>query len=132
MEQAFRENSDAYIYSRITSPTVTELQNRMKLFAEAENCFCFSSGMAAISNTIATIRQSSDNIISSRLLFGNTYSFFLNTIKSFGIKTRFVDFEDIQTIESVIDDKTRCIFLEIMTNAQLIVFDVEKITAIAK
>lgn len=132
MEQAFRGNTDAYIYSRITNPTVTELQNRIKLFAGAENCLCVSSGMAAISNTIVSICQAGDNIISSRFLFGNTYSFFKNTIASFGIETRFVDLENIEEIEVAIDNKTRCIFLEIMTNPQLILFDVETIAALAK
>jgi O-acetylhomoserine (thiol)-lyase len=132
MEQTFRGNTDAYIYSRITNPTVTELQNRMKLFSGAENALCVSSGMAAISNAIVSICESGDNIISSRYLFGNTYSFFNSTIKSFGIETRFVDFENLDEIESNINDKTRCIFLEIMTNPQLVLFDVEKIAAIAK
>lgn len=132
MEQTFRGNTDAYIYSRITNPTVTELQNRMKLFSGAGNALCVSSGMAAISNTILSICEMGDNIISSHYLFGNTYSFFNSTIKSFGIETRFVDLENIEEIEANIDDKTRCIFLEVMTNPQLILFDVEKIAALAK
>ncbi len=132
MEQTFRGNTDAYIYSRITNPTVTELQNRMKLFSGAENALCVSSGMAAISNAIVSICELGDNIISSRYLFGNTYSFFNSTIRSFGIETRFVDLENPDEIEANIDDKTRCIFLEIMTNPQLILFDVKKIAAIAK
>ena len=132
MEQTFRGNTDAYIYSRITNPTVTELQNRMRLFSGAENALCVSSGMAAISNAIVSICEMGDNIISSRYLFGNTYSFFNSTIKSFGVETRFVDFENIEEIEASIDSKTRCIFLEILTNPQLIIFDVEKIAALAK
>ena len=110
MEQTFRGNTDAYIYSRITNPTVTELQNRMKLFSGAENALCVSSGMAAISNTIVSICESGDNIISSRYLFGNTYSFFNSTIKSFGIETRFVDFENPLEVEASIDDKNKMYF----------------------
>jgi O-acetylhomoserine (thiol)-lyase len=132
MEQTFRGNTDAYIYSRITNPTVSELQDRMKLFSGAENALCVSSGMAAISNAVVSICESGDNIISSRYLFGNTYSFFKSTIKSFGIETRFVDFENLDEIEASIDDKTRCIFIEVMTNPQLILFDVKKIATIAK
>lgn len=132
MEQAFKGNLDAYAYSRISNPTVTELQNRMKLFSGAEDALCVSSGMAAVSTTISSICETGDNIISSKYLFGNTFSFFTKTIKSFGIETQFVDFEQPDLIERAINENTRCIFMEIMTNPQLIIFDVERIAAIAK
>ena len=76
MESAFKGESDAFTYSRITNPTVSELEKRLKLFGGAAHCLCVSSGMAAISNVFITLCASGDNIITSKYLFGNTWSCF--------------------------------------------------------
>lgn len=131
-EKAFTGESDAFAYSRISNPTVSELQNRLKLFSNAEQCLCVSSGMAAISNVFLTLCSSGDNILTSQYLFGNTLSFFSKTIRSFGIEARYTDMEAPQSILDHIDEHTRAIFLELPTNPQLIFFDVPAIAQIAK
>jgi O-acetylhomoserine (thiol)-lyase len=65
-------------------------------------------------------------------LFGNTYSLFDKTLRAFGIETRFVDLENLEEISQHIDQNTRCLFLEMVTNPQLIVYDVEQIAELAK
>jgi len=131
-EKAFTGETNDFAYSRISNPTVTELQNRLKLFSNAKQCLCVSSGMAAISNVFLTLCSSGDNIITSKYLFGNTLSFFSNTIKSFGIEARFANFENPDSLIEIIDKNTRAIFLELPTNPQLIFFDVPAISKIAK
>ena len=63
-------------------------------------------------------------------IFGNTLSLFDNTLKNWGLETRFVDMKSPESIENCIDDKTRAIFLESITNPQLEVADVKKISGI--
>lgn len=131
-EKSFMGLNDSHAYSRISNPTVTELQERLKLFSGAEQVLCVASGMAAISNVFITLCKSGDNIITSRYLFGNTYSFFARTLNSFGIEARFTDFENLEVLEKNIDGNTRAIFVELPTNPQLILFDIEGIAKIAK
>jgi len=131
VERAFRGESDSFVYSRISNPTVRELEVRLKSLANAQSSLSVSSGMAAISSTILSICDTGDNIVASKYLFGNTYSLFSKTLKSFGIQVTFVDPENPDEIEQNIDDKTRAIFLEVITNPQLIVFDFERISQIA-
>lgn len=131
-EKAFTGESDAFAYSRISNPTVTELQNRLKWFSNAEQCLCVSSGMAAISNVFLTLCSSGDNILTSQYLFGNTLSFFSKTIRSFGIEARYTNLEEPQSVLDNIDTNTRAIFLELPTNPQLIYFDVPAIAKIAR
>ena len=131
VEAAFRGELDAFVYSRITNPTVSELESRLKLLSGAEHCLCVSSGMAAISNVFLSICNSGDNIITSRYLFGNTYSFFAKTLKSLGVEVRFISMENPNDIDEQIDSKTRAIFLESISNPQLIVFDLPAISEIA-
>ncbi|ASB47792.1 PLP-dependent transferase [Alkalitalea saponilacus] len=130
-EKAFRGESEAYIYSRIGNPTVTELEKRLALFSNADNALCVSSGMAAVSNVFLTLCSSGDNIITSPYLFGNTWSFFAKTLKEFNVEVRFVDLENPEEIERNIDRNTRAIFMEVLTNPQLIVYDFEAISHIA-
>ncbi|MFV0529937.1 MAG: aminotransferase class I/II-fold pyridoxal phosphate-dependent enzyme [Flavobacteriales bacterium] len=131
LEDAFHGRGNHFAYSRTTNPTVTELQNRLKTLSNAKHCLCVSSGMFAISSVILSLCDSGDNIVASKYLFGNTYSLFIRTIKSFGINTRFVDFENLKEVEQNMDSRTRVVFMEIVTNPQLIVYDFEKIAAIA-
>src|SRR5690606_37446318 len=131
-EKSFMGLNDSHAYSRISNPTVTELQERLKLFSGAEQVLCVASGMAAISNVFITLCKSGDNIITSRYLFGNTYSFFARTLNSFGIEARFTDFENLEVLEKNIDGNTRAIFVKLPTNPQLILFDIKGIAKIAK
>lgn len=132
VEKSFNGTADTYAYSRVTNPTVDELQNRLKIFSGAGQALCVASGMAAISNVFTTLCASGDNIISSHYLFGNTSSFFSKTLHAFGVEMRFTDMEDLQAVENSIDSNTRAIFIELPTNPQLIFFDVEGIARIAK
>ena len=132
VERAFRGESDSFVYSRISNPTVRELEVRLKSLANAQSSLSVSSGMAAISSTVLSICDTGDNIVASKYLFGNTYSLFSKTLKSFGVQVKFVDPENPYEIEQNIDDKTRAIFLEVITNPQLIVFDFEQISQIAE
>ncbi len=131
LEEAFHGHGNHFAYSRIANPTVTALQNRLKAMSNAQHCLCVSSGMFAISSVILNLCDSGDNILSSKYLFGNTYSLLTETFKSFGIETRLVDFENLEEVEQHIDHNTRAIFIEIMTNPQLIVYDFESIAQLA-
>lgn len=128
---AFEGKVCGHAYTRISNPTVAELESRIAYISGAESVVCLSSGMAAISNAVISLCAAGDNIITSKYLFGNTYSLFKNTIASFGIEARFVDLTNPEEIKNNIDEKTRAIFLENITNPHLIIFDMEKISTIA-
>lgn len=127
MEEAFRGNTEAFAYSRISNPTVSELQQRLKMLSKSEDSLCLSSGMAAISNVFLTLCSCGDNIVTSKYLFGNTYSFFARSLASLGIEARFTDFSNLDEIKKNCNERTRAIFIEIPTNPQLILFDIAEI-----
>ena len=74
MADAFCGRIDAPDYSRVENPTVTNLEQRVKALTGAENVIALNSGMAAISNTLFSVVEQGKNVITSRHLFGNTYS----------------------------------------------------------
>ena len=79
MEAAFCGRTTEHAYSRITNPTVQYFEDRIRMITGAMGVTALNSGMAAISNTLMAIAYSGANIVTSRHLFGNTYSFLLNT-----------------------------------------------------
>lgn len=130
-EQAFNGGSEAFAYSRISNPTLAALQRQLKVLSQADHALCLASGMAALSNVFLTLCSAGDNIITSRYLFGNTWSFFAKTLQSYGIEARFTDLEDFNAVAEAMDENTRALFLEVPTNPQLIYFDVPALSALA-
>ena len=131
MADAFCGRIDAPDYSRVENPTVTNLEQRVKALTGAENVIALNSGMAAISNTLFSVVEQGKNVITSRHLFGNTYSLLTSTLSRLGVEARLCDLTDVEAVERLVDDNTCCLFLEIMTNPQLEVVDVRALTEIA-
>lgn len=131
LQLAFEGKINRHSYSRISNPTVEDFEQRVRVLTDALGVAAVSSGMAAITNVIMTVAERGSNIITTRYIFGNTLSLFDNTLKSWGLETRFIDMKNPESIENCIDDKTRAIFFELITNPQLEVADVKKISGIA-
>ena len=131
MADAFCGRIDAPDYSRVENPTVTNLELRIKALTGAERVIALNSGMAAISNTMFAIVEQGKNVITSRHLFGNSYSLLTSTLKRLGVEVKLCDLTDIASVEKQIDNNTCCLFLEVMTNPQLEVADVKALSGIA-
>ena len=132
MELAFTGKVSDHTYSRITNPTVQNLEERVKNITDSYSVTAMNSGMAAISNAMITLAQTGSNIVTSRHLFGNTYSFFASTMAAFGVETRFCDLTNTYEVESHIDANTCAVFLEIITNPQMEVVDLKVLSEITK
>lgn len=132
MEAAFTGKSANHTYSRITNPTVQYFENRVQTITGALSVTALNSGMAAISNAIISLAQTGSNIVTSKHLFGNTYSFFVSTLAAFGVETRFCNLTHPEEVEARIDNNTCAVFLEIVTNPQLEVVDLKALSTICK
>lgn len=83
MELAFSSQSNGFVYSRVSNPTVQYFENKVKNLTSALSVTALNSGMAAISNALFSIAYTGSNIVTSKNLFGNTYSFFQKHISQF-------------------------------------------------
>lgn len=131
MEQAFQGRLPNHSYSRISNPTVEHLERKIRQITGGLNVTALSSGMAAISNVLFTLATTGGNIIASRHLFGNTYSLLDATLKDFGIEVRFCDLNMSDEVKANIDKETILIFVETITNPQLEVVDLKKLSVVA-
>ena len=128
---AFEGRKPAHTYSRITNPTIEDFEQRIRLISDGLSVVAVSSGMAAISNLILSIAESGSNIVTTKFLFGNTYSLFERTLKPWGLNVRYIHMNDMDMLRNSINKKTRAIYLEIITNPQLQISDIEEISKIA-
>lgn len=131
IQSAFEGRKWAHSYSRISNPTVAEFEERIRLLSDALGVIAVSSGMAAITNVLLALAESGTNIVATRWVFGNTYSLFEHTFKPWGLDVTYVDMADTSALAAAINDQTRAVFLEVITNPQLQVVDVAQIAHIA-
>lgn len=131
MSDAFCNRIDAPDYGRCENPTTRYFEERVKALTHAPMVTALNSGMAAISNTLMALASQGKNVVTSRHLFGNTYSLLTRTLARFGVETRLVDLTRPEAVEAEVDGNTCCIFLEILTNPQLEVADLRALARIA-
>lgn len=120
-----------YIYSRLTNPTVSALQTRVAALEGGAGAVCCSSGHAAQIMALFPLMGPGLNIVASSRLYGGTVTQFSQTIRRFGWSCRFVDLDDTDAVRAAIDDDTRAIFCESISNPGGYVTDIPAIAAIA-
>jgi O-acetylhomoserine/O-acetylserine sulfhydrylase len=120
------------IYTRLMNPTTDVFEQRIAALEGGVAALAVGSGQAAQFIALNNILQPGDNLVSSSYLYGGTYNQFKVAFKRLGIEARFADGDDADSIEALIDDKTRVIYLETIGNPSFSVPDFERIAAVAK
>lgn len=129
---AFQGKSPRHAYSRITNPTVEHFERKVRNVTGASSVLAVSSGMAAIANVILALARRGENVITSRYVFGNTFSLLGKTLEPWGLELRTADLTQLDALEKLINEKTRVIFFETITNPQLEVVDIRRLSEIAR
>ncbi|MBI6629834.1 O-acetylhomoserine aminocarboxypropyltransferase/cysteine synthase family protein [Pontibaca salina] len=119
-----------FIYSRLTNPTVSVLQERMAALEGGVGAVCCSTGHAAQIMALFPLMGPGKNVIASTRLYGGTVTQFSQTIKRFGWEARFVDFDDTDALKAAIDENTRAVFCESIANPGGYITDIDAISAI--
>ena len=120
------------IYTRLQNPTTDVFEKRMAALEGGVAAVATSSGMAAQLIAIHNLASAGDNIVSTSFLYGGTYNQFKNAFSRLGIEVRFADGDNVDSIESLINEKTKAIYLETIGNPEYNVPDFEAIAAVAK
>lgn len=119
------------IYTRLMNPTTDVFEKRFAALEGGVAAIGTASGMAAIFYAIANVAEAGDNIIVAKQVYGGSTTLTGHTIKRFGIETRYFDVNNPNEIEALVDDKTKIILFESITNPSIDVADIEAITSIA-
>lgn len=124
-----KESGD--IYTRLSNPTTTTLEERISALEGGVGALAVSSGQSASLIAILNIADSGDEIVASTNMYGGTVNLLNVTLGKMGIKTNFVTSDDAKDYEKQITEKTRCIFVEMLNNPSLKIADIENIAKVA-
>ncbi|MFT6748120.1 MAG: cystathionine beta-lyase/cystathionine gamma-synthase [Flavobacterium sp.] len=120
-----------YEYSRAANPTRSALENSLASIENGAKGLAFSSGLAA-TDCLIRLFKSGDEIIAMDDLYGGTYRMFTRIFKDSGIKFHFIDMNDLQKVESLINENTKLIWVETPTNPLMKLADIAEIAKITK
>jgi O-acetylhomoserine/O-acetylserine sulfhydrylase len=119
------------IYTRIMNPTTDVFEKRVAALEGGVAALAVSSGHAAQFIAITTIMRKGENFVSSPFLYGGTYNQFRVTFANFGIETRFAKDLNPDSIEKLIDENTKAIYVESIGNPRFNVPDFDSISKLA-
>jgi O-acetylhomoserine (thiol)-lyase len=114
-----------YIYSRLTNPTISALQERMANIEGGVGAIACSSGHAAQLTAFHNLLQSGDEFIASKKLYGGSINQFKHSFKQYGWSVKFVDIDNLDEVRAAITEKTKFLFVESLSNPEGAVADIK-------
>lgn len=121
-----------YLYSRHSSPSNLYLGQALAALEGTETANVSSSGMGSISSVILQLCEQGDHIVSARTIYGGTYAFLKNFTPKFGINTSFIDITDLQKVKESIQENTKILYCESISNPLLEIADLKELAKIAR
>ena len=120
------------IYTRLMNPTTDVFEKRVAALEGGVAALAVASGQAAQFIALNNILNAGDNFVSSPNLYGGTYNQFKVAFKKLGIETRFAASESVADYEQRIDENTKAIYCETISNPSYQIPDFEGLSALAK
>jgi len=129
----FSLEKPGHIYSRISNPTVAEVEGKINLLEGGVGCLAASSGHAAMINVVFSLCEAGDHIVSSSKIYGGVFNLLSKTLASYGITTSFVKPNSTkEEIISACKPNTKFIFGESISNPDMTILDFDEFTSAAK
>ncbi len=119
------------IYTRLSNPTNAVFEERMAALEGGRAALAVSSGMSAQMVTLLTLMEAGDHLVSSKTLYGGTYSQFDVSFRRMGIETTFVDIDDLDAIAAAIGPRTKAVYAETLGNPLVNVLDIAAVADVA-
>jgi len=121
-----------FIYSRLTNPTVSVLEERIASLEKGRAAVAAASGHAAQFLTFFTLLEPGDEFVASQNLYGGSITQFGLSFKKLGWNCTFVDATEPENFRKAITPKTKALFLEVLANPGGIIIDLKKVIEIGK
>ncbi len=119
------------IYTRIMNPTTDVFEKRMSELEGGVGALGVASGQSAIFIALTNITGAGDEVISASNLYGGTHTLFAHTLAHYGIKVHFGDASDPESMENLVNERTRAIYVETIGNPDGNVADLSKLAEVA-
>lgn len=124
--------ANGYIYGRNTNPTLASFEDKIRQLEGAESATSFSTGMAAISNTLYTFLRPGDRVVSIKDTYGGTNRIFSEFLPNMDIEVSLCETGNHESLEEEIRKGCKIVHLETPTNPTLKITDIERISKVTK
>ncbi|WP_247747230.1 cystathionine gamma-synthase family protein [Alkalihalobacillus sp. BA299] len=115
-----------HIYGRNTNPTVQAFEDKLKNLEGATVATSFSTGMAAISNTLYTFLRPGDRVVTIKDTYGGTNKIFTEFLPQMNVEITFCETGNHEHIETEVAKGCKILYLETPTNPTVKITDIEQ------
>lgn len=127
----FAGEEEGYIYSRLGSPSITLVEEKIAYLEGAEAACGFASGMGAIAGSTLSFLKAGSRLVADRALYGCTFALFSHKLPEFGIDVEFIDTTDLAAVKKALEKKTDMVYFETIANPTMKVTDIEEVAKMA-
>ena len=129
--QCFTGESDGYIYTRLSNPTIRSLEDAMAILEEGYGGIATASGMAAISSVYLTYLNKGDHLVSHEALYGPSRTIVETILSRFGVEYTYIDATSLDNVVKAIRPNTRLVYLETPANPTMGISDIAAVAGAA-
>jgi cystathionine beta-lyase/cystathionine gamma-synthase len=120
-----------FIYARDAHPNAAGLAEKISSLHKASWGYVTGSGMGALVAACLSCVSQGDRIVASDRLYGRTNKLLRDEMSRFGVKTTFVDCNDLEAVREAFQSPAKMLLVETISNPLLRVVDVPVLAGIA-
>jgi cystathionine beta-lyase/cystathionine gamma-synthase len=129
----FTRRREGFYYSRVSNPTLRQLEQLLAELQERDSCLLMGSGVAAIAAPVVALCKTGDHVIHFAELYQPTQKLVGRLLKRYGVTSTMLSIDDVDGLERVLAaTPTRLVVFESPTNPVLKVANLERITGLAR
>ncbi len=119
------------IYGRCGNPSEYQFEDQMAQIEGADACLATASGMAAITVALFGLLKSGDHIVCDWTTYSSTHEMLDHRLTDYGITTTFVDTSNLEAVAGAMQDNTRVLYMETISNPTMKVADLPGLVSLA-
>jgi O-acetylhomoserine (thiol)-lyase len=119
------------IYTRLTNPTVSVLEQRMAGLEGGRGALAAASGHAAQLLAFHVLMESGDHFVAANQLYGGSLTQFGHSFRKMGWEVSFVDATDPENFRRALKPRTKALFVENLANPGGVIIDIEAVAEVA-
>lgn len=126
MGDLFDLQAEGFFYTRLGNPTIDAVEKKIAALEGGVGAMCTSSGQAASLMSVLNICTAGQHMVCSSAIYGGTFNLFYKTLREMGIEVTFVPpTSTLEELRAAMQENTRCVFAETLSNPSLVVTDLE-------
>jgi len=129
----FGRKREGFYYSRVSNPTLRQLEQLLAELQGRDGCLLTGSGVASIAVPLLALLKAGDHVVYFAEMYSPTRTIIGQMLRRFGVSSTMLSVEDVAGLRRVLAAKpTRFVVFESPSNPVLKIADIAGITAAAR